>query len=636
LLRFMAQGYRAETYELTGSLERAIESAILRYGLNYTIEFVRQLSIDCQQRVQALTDERNQKQARRRDLDAEIEDAKSECLSARREREKQSALNKLYTVLREDISLAGETDTIEQQIRILNDLSQGESGILDDYRHRLEALKLLVQERLEGKQESGETTGLADIYKINLPERFVATQQEVTTTYLPDVASFVAGRTWRKEHLFSSLYRNLVEQARLPSGGEEPLRYGEDYGRDPERQGLHRALWQMLTDRGITGIDGGYEREGEVAFFQRFFGRQNPQEVSTAVVQLENFARGYIQRMLQTSDEIREELNRPLIDRFNAIPDNAEKQRIKDKFSDKGTQTFCRMIGRTGAQPTTYNVYAGNNQALAQVLGFVPDNNQYQFVFEDTPNRLLKIKVQTRHTLKGYPHYPVYSQIYNQFREEKLYPHIHKDFNLYGVWNAMQPPPEESELLDLFVQTLLYREMFEIAYQQQNDLVDALIHQDLRLTGEQETEVSPLIVEEEGERVVAYLCSKIAIKNNKLVLERGNYERVDSDVLDFKTIYDGFHRSSERPAIQEALEQFDKHFRQGATSLWLDILPQAREQLEEKVKDGLGEPDEVGTFYKELNNHLVTIGDELQSHLQQAPSALTQPTPTLQRKKLRV
>lgn len=417
LLRSMAEGYRVGTGELTGSLERAIESAILRYGLNYAIEFVSRLDVDCQERVQALTDERNQRQARRRELDAEIETAKSGCLSAKRDRDRPSALNALYMALREDITLAGETDTIEQQIRILNDLSQGESGILDDYRHHLETLKRLVQERLEGKQASDETTGFADSYKVGLPKRFVATLQEVTTTYIPNVASFVAGGTWRTEHLFARLYRNLVEQVRLPSGGEEPRRYGEDYGRHAQRQGLHSALWDMLTTIETTGLDRGYEKEGEVAFFQRFFGRQNPQDISTAVTQLENYARRYIQNLLTTSDVIRAELNQSLMDRFNALSDDSEKQRIEDKFSDKGTQTFCRMVSRTGEQPTTYNVYAGNNQALAQELGLEPESKQHQFVSEDTPNRLLKIKVQTRHTLKGYPHYAVYSQIYNLVKQ---------------------------------------------------------------------------------------------------------------------------------------------------------------------------------------------------------------------------
>jgi hypothetical protein len=296
------------------------------------------------------------------------------------------------------------------------------------------------------------------------------------------------------------------------------------------------------------------------------------------------------------------------------------------------------MISRTGGeQPTTYNVYAGNNQALAEELGFEPESNQHQFVTEDTPNRLLKIKVQTRHTLKGYPHYAVYSQIYHQFKEEKLVPHIHKDFNQYGVNEAMRRlhQPEGEELLDQFVLTLLYREMFEVASQQQPNLVDELIHQDPRLRGTQETLVSPLMLEEEGERTTAFLCSRVMRQNDKLMLARGNYERVDSDVLSFKTIYDGFHRSEERPAIQEALEQFNQHFRQRGTSLWLDIFPQARNQLEEKVAEGLDDAD-VGKFYKELNNHLVTVGDDLYRHLQQAPSALSQPTPPPQRRKLRV
>lgn len=636
LLRYMALGYRVGTEELTGSLERSIESAILRFSTNYTIEFVSRLGVDCRERVQTLTDERKQRQSRQSDLDAEIKAAKSECLEAKK-RDKENALNALHAALREDIMLAGETDTIEQQIRILNDLSQGESGILDDYRHRLEALKRLVQERLEGKQESGETTGLADIYKVSLPERFVDTKEEVTTTYLPDVALFVAGGTWRTEHLFARLYRNLVEQVRQVGGGEEPMRYGEDYGRHAERRGLHRSLWQMLTSRETTGMDRGYEQDGETAFFQRFFGRQNPQEISTAVMQLENYARRYIQHLIETSDEIRTELTQSLIDRFNALS-GQEKQRIGAKFSDKGTQTFCRMISRTGGeQPTTYNVYAGHNQALAEELGFEPESNQHQFVTENTPNRLLKIKVQTQHTLKAYPHYAVYSRIYNQMKQmreeedqEKVFPHIHKDFNEHGVENgvkvALRPfhPPEERELLDLFTQTLLYREMLKVASDEREDLVNTIIHLDTRLKGEEETLSSPLIIEQEGTRKVALICSKVDRRNDKLLLERGNYNRVSSQVRSFQSIYDGFCNSDERPAIQDVLAQFDTHFRARCTSLWLDILPQAQGELDRKIQQGLAK-ESLQKFYTDLNNRLIRIVEVLEKQIEQAVGEPTTP-----------
>ena len=342
------------------------------------------------------------------------------------------------------------------------------------------------------------------------------------------------------------------------------------------------------------------------------------------MVQVENYARRYIQHRLTTSNEIRAELNQSLMDRFNTLSAE-EKQRIEAKFSDKGTQTFCRMISRTGGkQPTTYNVYAGNNQALAEELGFEPESNQHQFVSEDTPNRLLKIKVQTRHTLKGYPHYSVYSQMYNQFKEEKLYPHIHKDFNLYGVEEAMQAPPEEGELLDLFVQTLLYREMFEVASQQQVDLVNTLIYLEPRLKGEEETLVLPLIIEQEGGRRIALLCSKVDRRNDKLLLKRGNYKRVASQVRSFQSIYDGFCNSDELPAIQDALMQFDTHFRTRCTSLWLDILPKAQGELDRKIQQGLAQ-ESLQDFYTDLNNRLIRIVEALEKQIEQAVSEPTPP-----------
>lgn len=621
LLRHIQQGFAQPEGTPKGSLEVDIENAILRYGLSYAEEFVRRLDIRCEERINSpaiigdLTDLKNEKQYRKKELEAEIDSAKKECISTKGKKSKINALNELYNKLLEDIRISAELEIIEQQIQVLNRLSLGETGILDMYKRKLRELADRVRNRLEG--ERGQQIGFEHLYKSDLPKLFLKTRDDVTTTYLPDVATFIGRGEWKTDHLFARLYKEIVKQEAIPGGGEEPLRYGQNYGRDPNRGGLHQIMWEILTSPEYTNMDRGYEEYGNMNFFRRFFSQGASFEANEIISLIEKFATRYIRFGMERSQNIRNELNKGIAERFNNLS-NEEKGLVTHKFSDIGTQTFCPMSHPGGEMPTTYNVYAGNDEELARELGFNADERTHQFVQENVPNRFLKIKVLTRHTLEMYPNYSVYESIYHQVKQQRgeegpiFAPHIHKLFNQLGVEEGLQMLGATGEgLLDKFALTLLYRELLEKAFKSNRNLVEELIYIDDRLKGDEETCYSPLIISvEDSDSRVAMICNQLGKQGNKLLLKRKNYVIVSNDVMNYKVLYDAIESYDYLPFLR-VLSEFDQHFQKSFTAHWRNIFNEALESLNKKVKKGVEGQGDIGKFYTDLNNSLTGVSDRL-------------------------
>jgi len=248
----------------------------------------------------------------------------------------------------------------------------------------------------------------------------------------------------------------------------------------------------------------------------------------------------------------------------------------------------------------------------------------HQFVQENVPNRFLKIKVLTRHTLEMYPNYSIYESIYHQVKRQRreegsiFAPHIHKLFNQLGVEEGLQMLGVTGEgLLDKFALILLYRELFGVAFENtfenNRNLVEELIYIDDRLGGGEETCYSPLIISVEGSgRRVAMICNQLEKQENKLLLKRENYVIVSNDVMNYKVLYDAIESYDYLPFLR-VLSEFDQHFQKSFTSPWLDIFDKALNSLNTKVKKGVGSQDDIGKFYTDLSNSLAVVSDRLRN-----------------------
>lgn len=621
IINLVKYGFK-ETTGKTGSLEDEIEDTILRYGLQYAHELVRRVDLICEGQVDYLrqqTDLRSLVEDRKRrlnELEAEISSARKKCVDIRK-KDKGKALNELFAKLREKIEKEVEITIFNQQIEILNKLSKGEQGILDDYKRGVSQLAADARQWLEDNEG-----GLRQQYTSTLPKLFIQTREDVTTAYLPNVASFVHERgDWVDNHLFAQLYEHVMPRSNTPGYASQPLRYGNDFGYAKERKGLHRVLWDLLTSPEYTGSAQGYEVEGHTNFFRKGFSEKTPERSAVGLRNdLQEYAKKYISSEMRRRDEIQKERRKSLLERFKDL-NSKEKEKVRNDFDPIGTQTFCPMEG----DGTVYYVYAGSDEALATELGFERDATS-QFVLENTRNRLVKIKVITRKTLQGYPHSRNLGAMYNRVKASRqetgtpFAPHIHKRFNevgaLQGLMMAALDSPEQQ--MHLFVLLLFYRELFDIALALEHEisLIERMIELNSNIVGTERRRHSPLIVESVPNGLtLVKACKKIETsgEDGRLRLLERNYVLCQNP-LNFFDIFIDLERYGAQ--IFSAIAEFDQHFRRHCTPEWVLLLKDAKAQLMTKIGKGLSVTN-VATraFYENLNNILVQEYDRLLRHV---------------------
>lgn len=614
LLLTMRQGAQVkESAAKTGALESSLEEAVLRFGLRYAMQLAGELDVAADATLNQLENQLAQKRARLNQLEAEIESARAVCLSEESaKKERKNGFVSLFAGMQERIRVSAQSVVLAQQIRLLNDLSEGDSGLLDRYKKSLKEMLRAARERLMGSDEDRDVVpGLTDSYKTHLPKLFSATTNDVTTTYVPDVASFALDQQWASDHKFARLYGRLVQQQSKTGGATEPVRYGRDYGRHGELKGLHYALVDMLTEKRIAGGVRGYEQDGEVSFFRNFFRDENPDTPQSFVNRMETYAGSYVEHLVLGSQELQDEINKPLINRLKDDLDAQGRRRVIDQFADAGTQAFCRMkIG--GREPSIQNIYVGSTE-LAQKLGYRAEGNA-QRIDSETPNRFLKIKVLTQQTSDQYPYHDAYEQIYATVREERKHsgdifaPHIHRLFNEHGVREGMGliTQPESSELKTLFAGLLLYRVMFDAAAAAHPQTLAEIVYINPDYRGQRRTHHSPLLIE--GDPQTALACRKLERHDGKLMMPHGNFVNIAGSVDSYKDIYDGL---TAYPAVVAAAQELDEFFRRHCSRAWLKVFDEADAQLRAKLAAA---PDEA-SFADELSNSYVDFAAALRKEI---------------------
>ncbi|HYG83115.1 MAG TPA: tubulin-like doman-containing protein [Pyrinomonadaceae bacterium] len=608
LVRMMRDGFTDATGR-TGSLEDEIEDAILRYGLKYARQFAINLDTMCDAQVYLpgsdndLLDKKEAYERRLIELEGEIEAARRKCQEVRSGK-REEAFWGLHGHLLEQIERRSTIVILEQQIEVLYRLFKGEEGILDDYKHGIADLITKASDDVNNKEK-----GLFFAYQ-GLPKRFSEMGKNVTTSYLPPIETFVDQEGWTRDHLFATLYRKLVEQEHVGGGDERPRRYGLDFGYNPAKQGLHGVLWEMLTDQRYTGRQRGYDDQGHTRFFRKAFAKSPPDKESRELLEeFRNIAVRYINVRAQEQEDISQQRNKSLLERFRALDDKEKSKIIKD-FDDRGTQTFCRMEGVGGP---IYSVYAGPDLGLVLELKPTFENRgNEQFVEESSRNRLVKIKVVTQQTLRRYPHYRDLQSTYwtvKEMRERdgRLFaPHIHRIFNKVGAQRGLAQVALDSpdKRIRLFATTLLYREILDKAAEENRFLLEQILDLNPMLVGQEKRQNSPLIIQKgaDGSRL-ARICHKFErTATGKLQLLEKNFITVCHNALN---LYEVFNSMADYTTVFAALSDFDDFFRRHTTSVWIPLLEKGRAGLKAKVVQGLtvGDP-KVRLLYEKLSNDL--------------------------------
>jgi hypothetical protein len=300
-------------------LMKEVEESILRWGARATQELVNALDIRCSEiRYSPQPDG---------DLQERLEDiAKQQqalfnqiktTLDAWPKRANERDLQNLNGLLTQWLQAFANAFILRQQIELLDELSQGERGILDRWKRHLATFITVLQEF--------ETTSRRAFFE-ELPKKFLETTNDATTIFLPNVAQFVQEGTWTPDHEFSKLYRKLVEQD--PVDSNKALRFNPAFrGLAVEPKGFHKLLIDFKTAMRVQDLFLPALREGNV------------EKLRALAYQLAEQFGEYVLVMAKNNDDVRSQLEASLHDRFGALS-HEERNKVLQRFGED--LVFCQ------------------------------------------------------------------------------------------------------------------------------------------------------------------------------------------------------------------------------------------------------------------------------------------------------
>lgn len=606
ILRAIQTGVRNEQTRVAG-LEDHIEDNILQFGIRYTLGLLDRLDTYCEFRALEFQKELDGRMTRLGELDAEIADAKKDCLAVRSGK-KEGALTTLHAKLSEKVRLRADITLIRQQIALLQTLSLGQKGILDAYEtvltRYIEFLTRSIDEQMGWKHQ----------YEKELPKRFQDTSSDVTTAYLPPVESFVADGRWAPNHDFSRMYEQLVPQEQVAGGSQRPKRAGADFGWATAKDGLHAFLWFTLTDAAVTGRPTGYEHDGHLQYFRLAFGTTAPWEPERVIRLLVELLEKAMDQKVRVNKTVNEERHRSLLDRLKNLPVDDLKT-IVESFSDTGTQVFCLTAGHTG---TVYSVFAGADRALAEALGYDPANTAgHQFVEHPSLNRMVRLKVVDGFKLSQYDGYSSLQNAYSRVRNTSHVPHIHTLFKRYGTRQGLRMAAAniggqegQAGWLDMFASLILWREIVGAARGSSDGLLSSLLDVDDTYLGHQRRLVGPLVIEDMGASYRCRVVSEVEVDGDRLRIPWKSSIHIEG-IMNYHDLY--LKLKDRGLNALEGVIQFDDLVTPRLHYSWTSHVDSGVRTLTAKLQALVSDPNSTSsaTFFGNLHDAVRKAGDRI-------------------------
>lgn len=566
------------------TLGAEVEAIILRWGLRAAREVLDGLDILCQQTIATPTpdddlDERLQKlQEQIHAMEGQIEAAKKECLSQGGEKHVGILKSLLIGMMQKTLARW----TLLKQKRVLELLSQGEIGLLDEWRRRLDAVIRVFQGKVQG---SPDEKGLESLYRCELPKEFMMAEQDVTTTFLPRVAGFVQGGFWASSHLFAQLYEKLVPQESI-AGTSRPVRFGADHGMNADLQGLQKLLAGMLASPVATKMSAGYQCEDGIYFFRKaFLATPLEWEPLRLVNELTEMAKAHLMDLAANEQNITQERQRSLLERFNGL-NETDKKDIRSKFSAAGVQAFAPMVNH---EALVHLVYCGQEVQLARELGYEATTANMTWLPDGNPNSLVLVKAGFHYTLRYDNSYATYKSTYLAQKQERqrtgtsFVPHIDRRFTEWGIAATLRQLAAtgltNDERIRLYGLALLYRAFAADA--QGKVILGTKLDLDSRYEGAQHREASPLLIEKDANgKNHAWALMGMEAGEGKRVLHRRDF----TDVGEIKNHAEGLYILSAHSFFWPSVEEYDEWILRQGDASWIATLKSVSDAVVNKLK----------------------------------------------------
>jgi len=331
-------------------LMKEVEETILRWGARATQDLVSTLDVRCSEirySPQADGDLQDQLEDISNQQQALLNQIKT-TLDAWPKRADEEDLQNLNGLLTQWLQAFAKAFILRQQIELLDELSQGERGILDRWERHLG----LLIEALQGERARARKAYLED-----LPKKFLETTNDATTIFLPNVAQFVQNGTWTPHHEFSFLYCQLVERG----ANNEALRFDPgSRGLAPQRKGFHALLTDLKT---VSGKEFLFASDVQIGLAD---------DLRSLAQGLKGQFEKYILERARQSEAVRSILEGRLHDRFQKMPLDERSKVFQRLVADL---VFCQSQAQMKHVLKVVEVDDGTKQMLVDAE-IIPDKPQ--------------------------------------------------------------------------------------------------------------------------------------------------------------------------------------------------------------------------------------------------------------------
>jgi len=578
-----------------------LEESIYAYGIQFTADLFYQLDTNCEKQVSNIKERIEKVSLKQNEIILLVEEAKQKYQTSSNNENALNYFNRKAELLEKE----EEIEILKLLLDLLNEIcfrgNNQNQGIIDDLEVFLGKLNEVIAQKLVVEEKSF----------TDLSKDFTLLADDVTTSYLPDVTSFVRNG-WTHDNLFANLYHSVIKISStkmIEDGrGYIPFRHHPENPDHLNREGLHKLMYEAISSSGNPDIRQYINQETKKTEIFRF-GYERSISEERIIEDVIICSAEYFQMLVKQNQDIKNKwFNKSIVDLYNSLS-QTDKDAINNKFKTSGIQLFYNYDKNAQIDADTKFLYVSDDEQNAKkLLGYTNATNE-QFVADPSlKNSAYKIKISFSHNLDGYGYISEMKTAYQAARaSNRIYHHIHDFFNESGTdLNLLRKKifNENSALYkDVFLKYLFF-DKFSTILQQKDNISDYFFMPHLA-SQRDNISFSPIFIKSSANSKQIFWANNICEQENKLFFSKRDmieiYFGEDNYVEYFKKLQKYEFVQQLKLCIDALIN--NNHFRQKIFDYFLDVKNELIVDLDAKWSNNSSSQDEkafLSEFIQEL------------------------------------
>ncbi len=344
-------------------------------------------------------------------------------------------VRQFFASLKEWVQASAQVMMAEEAFDIVNDLSYGDKGVIDDILSHIRQLIAEATALINGDK------GVQSAY-ISLAKSLLQAKLDVTSAFIPDITSYVDSHGWREEgNLFSAWYGRVISHT---------TDYHEGEGFAPIRNGGKGSLEELFSEMVNLYAESMIQTKYLVDKESHLFTNTSKSDKKRVIEDILNYTVNTVKELVRQNDTINEQWYHKSLANFYSDLNNEARFAIQSKTQPP---LFFPYNRAQKSSETVEKSFVVGPKAIAEEIFNVPDNSPIL----DSPEDSVIYKLVTRQGM-SFDYYDLYDHLerkYNKSVSKEFY-HFHKEFaKAAGNAEMIRLPKEISPEQIVFVKYLI-------------------------------------------------------------------------------------------------------------------------------------------------------------------------------------